>query len=85
MKKLFTLIAAVAFVSNVNAQTTETLAMKIDAYPWHYTADPGTDITLTFSSQYGEYGIFNATNAFPPRIIKDIKLYMRELRMFRLK
>lgn len=74
MKKIFTLAIAALAALSANAQTTETLALKIDAYPWNYTADPGADITLTFDSQWGEYGLIGSSNAINPADYKGYKI-----------
>jgi len=74
MKKLFTLVCALALACGANAQTTENLSVKIDAYPWNYTADPGSDINLTYSSQWGEYGLIGASNAINPADYKGFRL-----------
>ncbi len=55
MKKLFTLFVAAFAALSVNAQTEETLAFVVDAYPWNYTVSANSNVTITGSSQWGEY------------------------------
>ncbi len=74
MKKIFTLVAAALVAVAVNAQDVEQLGFKIDDYPWNYTADPGTDVKLTFSSQWGEFGLIGASNAINPADYKGYRI-----------
>ena len=75
MKKIFTLVAtALLSVPVLNAQTIENLAFSIDPYPWNYTADPGSKINLSFSSQWGEYGLIGSSNAVSPADLKGYKI-----------
>ncbi len=74
MKKLFTLVCVLALACGATAQTTENLELKIDAYPWHYEVDPGSDINLTFTSQWGEFGLIGSSNAINPADYKGFKL-----------
>lgn len=74
MKKIFTLVAAVmaAFATNVQAQ--ETLAFKIDPYPWNYSVALASNVEITYNSQWGEYGIIGASNAINPADYKGYRI-----------
>lgn len=73
MKKIFTLIAAALLTTSVNAQEVETLALSIDTYPWNYTATSGS-ASITFTSQWGEYGLIGTDNAINPADYKGYKI-----------
>lgn len=74
MKKIFTLVAAVmaAFATNVQAQ--ETLAFKIDPYPWNYSVALASNVEITYNSQWGEYDIIGASNAINPADYKGYRI-----------
>lgn len=74
MRKFFTFVCALALACGASAQTSEQLGVSIEQYPWNYTADPGTDISLAYTSQWGEFGVIGASNAINPADYKGYKL-----------
>lgn len=74
MKKIFTLAIAALAALGVNAQTVETMDLGFDTYPWNYSVVQGTDLLLTFNSQWGEIGLIGSSNAINPADYKGYKI-----------